>query len=76
MSWATRADWFSSDGREQRIQDYVILANRLAWKRQGSFFAAAMLAAVYFDPVSILTYYAVVVLTEFLDALHARQSQA
>tara|TARA_R110002051_G_scaffold63765_2_gene116017 strand:+ start:3893 stop:5314 length:1422 start_codon:yes stop_codon:yes gene_type:complete len=65
--WAARKDWFSSDGREQRIKDYIILANQLVWKRQASFLAAAILAALYFDPTSIFAYYAVVVLTEMLD---------
>ncbi len=66
-SWAARHDWFSSDGREQRIKGYTCLLNQLIWKRQGSFLAAAILAAIYFDPISILAYYGVVVLSELLD---------
>jgi len=73
---ATRAEWFSSCGREQRIKDYIALSNQLVWKRQGSFFAAAILAAFYFDPISIFAYYVIVVLTEVLDMHLGRQSKA
>lgn len=75
-SWTTRADWFSSDGREQSIKDYIFLANHLVWKRQASFLAAAILAALYFDPISIFTYYAFVVFTELLDGLLGRKAKA
>jgi signal transduction histidine kinase len=74
--WSTRADWFSSDGREQSIRDYIFLANQLMWKRQASFLTATMLAAFYFDPISILACYGVVVLTELLDVLLERQSKS
>lgn len=74
--WADRADWFNSVGREQRIKDYIILANQLVWQRQASFFAAAMLAAIYFDAVSTLACYAVVVVTEMLDQFLGRRSRA
>jgi signal transduction histidine kinase len=74
--WSTRADWFSSDGREENIKDYILLANQLMWKRQASFLTAAILAAFYFDPISIFAYYGVVVLTELLDVLLGRQSKA
>jgi signal transduction histidine kinase len=69
------SDWFSPEGREQKIRDYITLSNALVWKRQGSFFAAAMLASVYFDPISIFSYYAVVVLTELLDVHLGRASE-
>jgi len=74
--WAAQADWFSSEGREQRIKDYIVLANQLVWKRQASFFAAAVLTAFYFNPISIFAYYGVVALTELLDVLLGRQSRA
>ncbi|MDA3856930.1 MAG: HAMP domain-containing sensor histidine kinase [Roseovarius sp.] len=74
--WATRVDWFSSDGREQSIKDYIFLANQLVWKRQASFIAAAILAALYFDPISIFAYYGVVALAEMLDVLLGRKSKA
>ncbi|SEN80712.1 Signal transduction histidine kinase [Roseovarius tolerans] len=74
--WVTRVDWFSSDGREQRIKDYILLANQLVWKRQASFLAAAVLTACYFDPISIFAFYGVVFLTEMLDVLLGRQSRA
>ena len=74
--WANRVDWFSADGREKNIRDYIFLANRLVWKRQASFFAAAVLAAFYFDPVSVFAYYGVVVLTEVLDEILGRESKA
>ena len=74
--FVTRGDWFCSDGREQRIKDYLVLANRLVWKRQASFFAAAVLTAFYFDPISIFACYGAVVLTEMLDELLGRQSKA
>jgi signal transduction histidine kinase len=73
---ATRAEWFSSCGREQRVKDYIDLSNQLVWKRQGSFFAAAALAAFYFDPYSIFASYLIVVLTEVLDIRLGRQSKA
>ncbi|MEO9630114.1 MAG: hypothetical protein ABJG14_06720 [Sulfitobacter sp.] len=66
---APRTDWFKPDGREQNIKDYIALANQLVWKRQGSFFAAAVLAAIYFDALTIFAFYAVVVATELLDLL-------
>jgi len=69
------SDWFSPKGREQKIRDYIVLSNALIWKRQGSFFAAAILAALYFDPASIFSYYAVVALTEMLDVHLARASR-
>lgn len=74
--WATRKDWFRSDGREQSIKDYIALANQLIWKRQASFLSAAVLAAFYFDPFSIFAFYSVVALTEMLDMHLGRQSKA
>ncbi len=74
--WSTEVDWFSSEGREQSIKDYIFLANQLVWKRQASFFVAAILAALYFDPISIFAYYGVVVLSEVLDMLLGRKSKA
>jgi signal transduction histidine kinase len=74
--WSTRVDWFNSDGREQSIKDYLFLANQLIWKRQASFFAAAILSALYFDPISIFAYYGVVVLSEVLDLFLGRKSKA
>ena len=62
-------------GREQNIKDYIALANQLVWQRQGSFFAAAVLAAIYFDALTIFAFYAVVVVTEVLDVLLGRQSK-
>ncbi|MFG6621503.1 sensor histidine kinase [Sulfitobacter sp. 1A05707] len=72
---ASRTDWFKPDGREQNIKDYIALANQLIWKRQGSFFAAAVLAAIYFDALTIFAFYAVVVATELLDVLLGHQSK-
>ncbi|MGO4909270.1 sensor histidine kinase [Pseudorhodobacter sp. W20_MBD10_FR17] len=74
--WATRGDWFTSDGREQSIKDYIFLTNQLVWKRQASFLVAAILAAFYFDPISIFASYFVVILTEGLDELLGRKSKA
>jgi len=74
--WADRLNWFSSDGREKRIRDYLTLANSLVWQRQASFFAAAALAAFYFDPISVFSCYAVVVLTEMLDQILSRRADA
>ena len=74
--WAERNDWFSSDGREQRIRTYIVLANQLVWKRQASFLSAAILAALYFDPISIFSFYVVVALTEMLDILLGRQAKS
>ncbi|MGK7651024.1 sensor histidine kinase [Roseovarius sp. B08] len=68
-TWSAPGDWFASQGREQRIKDYMVLSNQLIWQRQASFFAAAVLAAFYFDPVSIFACYGVVVLTEMLDQI-------
>lgn len=74
--WATRADWFSSDGREQSIKDYITLSNQLVWLRQASFLAATILAAFYYDPAMIFMCYGAVVLTEVLDMQLGRQSKA
>jgi hypothetical protein len=35
--WAGRSDWFKSQGREQRIKDYMVLTNELVWKRLRAF---------------------------------------
>jgi signal transduction histidine kinase len=68
------ADWFNPVGREQRIKDYIELSNQLMLQRQGSFLAAALLAAFYFDPISTFICYTVVVLTEVLDQMLGRQA--
>ncbi|MFN4156222.1 MAG: sensor histidine kinase [Paracoccaceae bacterium] len=73
---AARENWFNSNGREKPIKDYVVLLNQVVWQRQASFFAAAVLAAIYFDPVSTFACYAVVVLTEMLDLNLGRKSKA
>ena len=73
---ARPGDWCSSRGREERVKDYINLVNQLVLKRQGSFFAAAVLASFYFDPVSIFLTYLVVVLTEVLDILLGRHFKA
>ncbi|MDO8882432.1 MAG: HAMP domain-containing sensor histidine kinase [Pseudotabrizicola sp.] len=75
-SWAAWMNWFNSDGREKPIKDYLVLANQLVWQRQASFFAAAVLAALYFDPISTFATYGVVVLTEMLDMILGRKSKA
>ncbi len=75
-TWAARGNWFSPKGREKRIKDYLILANRLVWQRQASFLAAAILAAFYFDPISTLICYALVVVTELLDEFLGRRTRA
>lgn len=74
--WANRADWFSPEGREQHIKDYITLANQLVWQRQASFLGAAILAALYFDPYAIFTCYALVAITEMLDVILGRQSRS
>lgn len=74
--WGCRADWFSSVGREQRIQDYLAQANALVWQRQGSFFAAAMLSAIYIDAISTLICYSAVVITEIGDQLLERRARS
>jgi len=76
LFWEARADWFNSVGREQRIRDYIALANQLIWQRQASFFAAAMLAAFYFNPITTFACYIVVALTELLDQSLGRHSKA
>jgi len=65
--WATRFEWFNPTDREQRIKDYVDLVSELIWHRQASFFAAAVLAVFYFDPVSTIICYGGVFLGEILD---------
>lgn len=74
--WAARANWLSPHGREKSIKDYVVLLNQLVWQRQASFFAAAILAALYFDPITTFATYSVVVLTEILDMMLGRKSLA
>jgi signal transduction histidine kinase len=76
MFWATQVDLFDPAGREQSIKDYMHLANQLVWNRQASFFAAAVLAAFYFDPISTFICYGAVVLTEVLDEYLGRRSKA
>jgi len=71
--WATRGDLFSSSGREQRIIDYLRLANELVWKRQLSYFVAAVLASFYIDTIMIFGFYSAVALIELLDMALARK---
>jgi signal transduction histidine kinase len=73
---AAQNNWFSSDGREQNIKDYAGLLSELIWKRQASFLAAAILAAFYFDAVTVFATYALVALTEFLDVDLGRKSKS
>jgi signal transduction histidine kinase len=73
--WASRGDWFNSAGQEQNIKDYIALSNQLVRKRQASMAAAAILAAMYFDALSIFALYLVVALTEVLDLKLAREAQ-
>jgi signal transduction histidine kinase len=75
-TWSAPSDWFASQGREKRIKDYMVLSNQLIWQRQASFFAAALLAAFYFDPLSIFACYGVVVLTEMLDQILGTRAKA
>ncbi|KPQ15434.1 MAG: two-component system, OmpR family, sensor histidine kinase KdpD [Rhodobacteraceae bacterium HLUCCO18] len=74
--WSARSEWFNPEGREQRIKDYMVLTNQLIWKRQASFFAVAVLAALYYDPVWALTCYVIVSFAEILDQRLGRQSEA
>ncbi|WP_395541440.1 sensor histidine kinase [Neotabrizicola sp. sgz301269] len=74
--WAAWEHWLDPNGREKQIKDYVVLLNQLVWQRQASFFAAAMLAAIYFDPISTMSAYLLVVLTEVLDVMLGRKSKA
>ncbi|KJS40908.1 MAG: histidine kinase [Roseovarius sp. BRH_c41] len=71
--WATRGDWFNSDGQEQSIKDYLRLADQLVWKRQLSYCVAAILALFYIDPIVILAFYSAVALIELLDMALARK---
>lgn len=73
---ARSGDWYSSRGREEALKDYILLVNQLVFKRQGSFFAAAVLSSLYFDPVSIFLTYLVVLMTEVLDILLGRDFKA
>ncbi|MBU2867615.1 HAMP domain-containing histidine kinase [Pacificibacter marinus] len=73
---STQTNWFSSVGREQNIKDYASLLSELVWKRQTSFLAAAVLAAFYFDVVSVFVTYLFVALTEFLDVHLGRKSKS
>jgi Signal transduction histidine kinase len=70
-----RPDWFRAEGREQKIKEYICLANKLSWKRQGSFFAASILTAFYFDAVPIFVLFGIVVLTELFDLHLGRASR-
>lgn len=73
MAWF---DWFDPTGREKHIKEYIALGNRLVWQRQVSFFAAAALTSIYFDPISSFICYTVVILTEVLDQLLGREAEA
>ncbi|HGG63877.1 MAG TPA: HAMP domain-containing histidine kinase [Rhodobacteraceae bacterium] len=74
--WKKRHEWFDPTDHEQRIRDYLDLAGKLIWQRQGSFLAGALLAAYYFDPVITAICYAAVFLTELLDQILAFQAKA
>lgn len=72
---AIRVGWFSTNGREQQIKDYIRLTNKLIWQRQASFLAAAILAAFYFDPIPTFVCYGAVVMTEILDLVLGRRAK-
>ena len=74
--WDGRHGWFDPVGRERQIKNYIALTDKLTWKRQFSFLSVGILSALYFDPISILTFYVFVVITELFDVLLARQCKA
>lgn len=59
--------------RAQQIRDYAVTGRKLLWQRQMIFFAAAVLTAIYYDPVLSLLCYAVIQATEVNDSLLARR---
>jgi len=74
--WTAQLEWPDPADREQRIKDYVDLANSLAWQRMGSFFAAAVLAMFYFDPATTIACYAGLLFSEFLDMWLGKHAKA
>lgn len=74
--WAKRLGLEVPSSRAQRIRDYLRLASRLRWQRQGSFLAATLLAVFYFDPMITLVCYAAVLGTEALDLWMCSKAKA
>ncbi|WP_102225718.1 sensor histidine kinase [Acidimangrovimonas sediminis] len=67
--WPKWFTWMDPLSRTQQIKDYVALANKVRWQRQGSFLVAAVLAGCYFNPVITLVCYLGVFFSDVLDLL-------
>jgi len=74
--WAARFGWAKPTSRTQRIKDYLELAGKLRWQRQGSFVVAALLAGFYFDLATTLITYSGVVLSEVLDLVMCARAKS
>ena len=56
-----------------QIDDYCTAIQRLTWQRHGIFIAAAMLAALYIDPLVAVICYSACVLADMLDMRLAKR---
>ena len=65
--------WDSVGHLEQRLKDYVDISRKLIWQRQAIFLAATILGTVYFNPITAISCYSAVLLTEVLDIILNRR---
>ncbi len=72
-SLKTGEEWFHFDQKKQQLRDYVDVTSKLIWQRQGIFFSATVLSALYFDPIKSFACYGAVLFTEVVDLILARR---
>lgn len=70
------AAWAEAVQLERQLKDYVGIVKKLIWQRQAIFFAATLLAAFYFDTITAVTCYAIVLCTEVFDLALERRISA
>lgn len=64
--------WYENERLRHQLKDYVGVSLKLIWQRQAIFLAATLLAACYFDPLKAVAVYCVVLLTEVVDWVLAK----
>ena len=68
--------WFKLDRLERQLKDYVGITKKLLWQRQAIFLAATLLSAFYFDTMSAIICYAIVLFTDIFDLSLERRVSA
>lgn len=73
---AENSAWFKLEPLERQLKDYVGITKKLIWQRQAIFLAATLLSAFYFDAVTAIVCYSVVLFTEIFDLSLERRISA